>query len=165
MPLHILHEVFQIAMGWWNYHLHDFRAKGRHFGDLDTADGDPKVEDETKFVLADLVNQVGDKFIYDYDFGDSWSHEVIVEKEVFEIDAPLAVCTAGKRACPPEDVGSNSGYLRFLEIIEDPEHVERNEMLAWAGGNFDPDSFDVRIANLRLILLEQQIQRSKLAIL
>ncbi|CAN5148530.1 hypothetical protein BH10CYA1_BH10CYA1_62570 [soil metagenome] len=51
MPLCVVHEVFQIGMGWWNYHLYDFEGSGRHFGDLETADGDDRIEDSVNFTL------------------------------------------------------------------------------------------------------------------
>jgi hypothetical protein len=158
MPLHVLHEVFQIAMGWWDSHLHDFEASNRHFGDMQTAEDDIRIEDERKFTLADLATKVGDKFKYEYDFGDCWQHTIIVEKELFEpgsSDDPYANCVAGKRACPPKDVGGTDGYRRFLEIIEDPEHDERDEMLVWAGGTFEPDSFDIHGVILNLYQLSE----------
>ncbi len=157
LPLSVVHQILQICMGWWNYHLHDFSANGRHFGDIHTADGDEKVEDDTKHTLFDLLHEPGKCFLYDYDFGDSWHHSVEIEKIHVADKVPFAACTAGRRACPPEDVGGVDGYRRFLEIIEDPEHEEREERLNWAGGDFDPDSFDVRIVNLRLELLRQEL--------
>ena len=52
------------------------------------------------------------------------------------------ICIDGKRAGPPEDVGSIPGYEDFLEIIKNPKHKEYKEMLEWVGGEFDPEHFD-----------------------
>jgi hypothetical protein len=62
MPLALVHEVFQIAMGWWDYHLNEFRQSKRKFGDLTDADGDKTVEDSRKFLLTELLEKPGDKF-------------------------------------------------------------------------------------------------------
>ena len=58
-----------------------------------------------------------------------------------EIDYPI--CIKGKRACPPEDCGGRSGFDHFLEAITDNKHEEHEDMLAWVGGEFDPEYFDI----------------------
>ncbi|MCH1928474.1 plasmid pRiA4b ORF-3 family protein, partial [Shewanella sp. C31] len=52
------------------------------------------------------------------------------------------LCTAGERACPPEDVGGPEGYGTFLEALSDPKHPEHDEYQRWIGGSFDPERFD-----------------------
>ena len=43
---------------------------------------------------------------WDYDFGDGWEHDVVVEPiEPARSDVMYPVCLTGKRACPPEDCG------------------------------------------------------------
>jgi hypothetical protein len=42
----------------------------------------------------------------------------------------------------PEDVGGTGGYLALLEAIADPENEDRDGLLEWAGGAFDPEAFD-----------------------
>ncbi len=146
-------------MGWWGYHLYDFERNNRHFGDLETADGDERIEDAKKHTLKDLVKKAGDTFNYTYDFGDGWRHQVILEEIMHSEDAPplVACCIVGRRACPPEDVGGVGGYAQFLEVIEDPHNMERFEKLEWAGGDFDADSFDIRGVNLRLLELTEAL--------
>jgi len=41
MTLAQFHEVLQIVMGWENYHLHEFIAHGKHYGN-------PEVEEDPK---------------------------------------------------------------------------------------------------------------------
>jgi hypothetical protein len=60
------------------------------------------------------------------------------------------LCLTGKRACPPEGYGDIWGYVDFLEAIRAPKHPEHEEMLAWVGGEFDPDAFDLEEGNTEL---------------
>ncbi len=34
------------------------------------------------------------------------------------------------------------GYEDFIKIIKNPKHKEYEDMLEWAGGEFDPEHFD-----------------------
>ncbi len=54
---------------------------------------------------------------------------------------------AGERAAPPEDVGGTHGYEEFLGAIGNPTHPEHKNMLAWVGGVFDPEGFDLNAIN------------------
>ena len=61
-------------------------------------------------------------------------------------------CTAGRRACPPEDCGGIPGYQNMLQILADRTHEEYKETLTWVGGSYDPDHFNpsqVRFDNPR----------------
>ena len=112
---------------------------------------DMEVHDEAKVKLSKIIPGEKFKFFYLYDFGDSWEHEILVEKVLeadLEIDYPI--CIKAKRACPPEDCGGTWGYRDFLEAIQDPEHPEHEEMLAWVGGSFDPDDAELNEANAQL---------------
>jgi len=51
-------------------------------------------------------------------------------------------CIAGEGRCPPEDCGGVHGYAAFLAAIADPDHEEHEQMVTWAGGEFDPEMFD-----------------------
>lgn len=73
----------------------------------------------------------------------------VVEKILAPEESPadLPVCLAGARACPPEDCGGMPGYESFLEALRDPAHEEHDAMLAWVGGSFDPEAFDLKSVN------------------
>lgn len=145
-----LHDILQIVMDWENYHLHQFIVNGVYYGDPDPDWGSDMLN-ERRVRLDQIVSAQKDKFIYEYDFGDSWEHLVEVEKVMpVEPGVRYPVCVTGKRACPPEDVGGIWGYYAFLEAIQDPKHPEREDMLEWIGGSFDPDEFDVESVNRRL---------------
>lgn len=147
MPL--LHEIFQIVMGWTNSHLHSFSKGEKKYVIADEEYPDDYL-DELDFVLADLLENPGDSFIYQYDFGDSWTHKVVLEKTESADRAYLVSCLDGRRACPPEDVGGIRGFADFLEAIEDPEHPEHQSYCAWLGCRFDADSFSPMIVNSQL---------------
>jgi hypothetical protein len=141
-------------MGWANAHVHQFFGQGRRISDpafgLEQFEGDEPVLDENTSSLQDLAPHAGDTFVYEYDLGDGWAHDVLVE-EVREVDAgPLLWCIDGARACPPDDCGGIPGYEQMLEAIANREHPEHDQTLTWLGGDFDPDAFDARVVNREL---------------
>ena len=102
------HMVLQRAMGWTNSHLHQFVIRGQYFAPRDVFSefGGPKMGSETKTTLADVVSGPKSRMRYEYDMGDSWLHDIVVEKALSaEAGAQYPVCLAGARACPPEDCG------------------------------------------------------------
>ena len=111
-----------------------------------------EMEDEEKISISKIA-KTGRKvrFIYDYDFGDSWQHEILLER-ILEPEPNVAYprCIKGARACPPEDVGGIWGYAKFLEAISDPNHADHDEMVEWVGGEFDPEKFSVDEVNKEL---------------
>ena len=149
-PLFELHRTLQAAMGWTDSHLHQFFHRGAYYGAPDREFGMPMVS-ERRTRLDQLLAVPKDRLVYEYDFGDGWEHEVVLE-DVAEArpDVRYPRIIAGKRACPPEDVGGYGGYADFLEAIGDPAHEEHSGMLEWVGGAFDPEDFDVIAANDRL---------------
>jgi hypothetical protein len=147
-----LHEIIQRAMDWGNYHLHMFTIAGQVFGDPEDDEyGDFGTENEKRYRLNQLGLREKTKFSYEYDFGDSWEHTILLEKILpAEKGVHYPVCIKGKRACPPEDVGGVWGYDDFLKAIANPNHPERKEMLEWIGGDFDPEEFDLDEVNQSL---------------
>ena len=147
------HTVLQLGFGWTDSHLHAFRLghvsyEPRYEDNWD--DSSLPRHDESKFRLADLLHAKGDRLIYEYDFGDSWQHDVRVEKVLPVTHVLPAACTAGARAGPPEDCGSIPGYYNLLEALADPKHSEHHEILDWLGDPYDPDAFDVAATNSTL---------------
>jgi hypothetical protein len=139
-----LHFILQIAMGWTNSHLHEFIIGSQYYGDPQGDEWDNRgTQDEGEYRLEQVIPGKGIQFGYMYDFGDGWQHTIKVE-DIFERkDEPhYPTCLDGERACPPEDVGGIGGYGYFLEAIQDPQHPEHEDYLAWAGGDFDPEAFD-----------------------
>ena len=149
-PLDRLHDIVQVVMGWTNAHLHQFIVGETYFGPPDPYYDDLPMSDETKSRLSRIAKDEGTAFIYEYDFGDSWAHELLVEKIVPPEERKCPVCLAGERACPPEDVGGVWGYEGFLAAIRDPNNPEHEDYLDWIGGEFDPEAFDLTEINAAL---------------
>ncbi len=142
-----LHEHIQTAMGWTNSHLHQFNINSERYGDpelLDDGFEDDVFVDSTDLKIDQILPKSGKRFRfeYEYDFGDSWRHEVLFEgclKAAKGQRFPL--CVEGERACPPEDVGGIRGYARYLKVLRNSLQKDHQDMLDWRGP-FDPDSFD-----------------------
>ncbi len=120
-PLDILHDTLQIAFGWSDYHLHLFNAAGRKYGlpDPDLPEMDIEREEETR--LNDALMKPKSKMIYEYDFGDRWAHEIVLEKIiadeasgiddiVFEIAAG-SLATEGAIACLFSNPTRSDGFF------------------------------------------------------
>ncbi len=150
-----LHAVLQVAIGWTNSHLHQFKVgeacysdTRHHFAEFED---DQKIFEERKFTLRQIAPREQDAFGYEYDFGDSWEHEITVEK-ILPDTAPSshALCLDGARACPPEDCGGVGGYDNLLKILKNRKHPEHKSMKEWLGRPFDAAAFDVEKTNLWL---------------
>jgi len=87
------------------------------------------------------------KIIYEYDFGDGWEHEIVLEKIFNNRNIDNPICLSGKRNCPPEDSGGPYGYMDLLEVISDPTNEDYKEMKSWIGEDFDPEYFDKEVIN------------------
>jgi len=144
-----LHVAIQDAMGWLDCHLHEFRLAEPSSG-APIVVGIPDDEFESgretmsgwEVPAIQFLSEPGQKARYEYDFGDGWEHEVLLEAlSPAEDGAQYPRCLAGERACPPEDCGGPHGYAEFLQAIADPKHRSHKELLEWAGGEFEPDRF------------------------
>ena len=145
-----LHQALQLAMGWTDSHLHQFIIDGEFYSIPSREDFEP-VLDERRYPLGQIAPREKRKFVYEYDFGDSWEHEIVVEKILPpEPEVKYPVCVKGKGACPPEDVGGVWGYAEFLQAIRDPNHEEHDMYLEWMGDEFDPEAFDLDEVNQAL---------------
>jgi Plasmid pRiA4b ORF-3-like protein len=102
-----LHRILQIVMGWMDGHLHQFTIHGRDYGVPDREfDFGQRTLNEKSAKLLDVIHGEKDRFLYEYDFGDGWTHDILVEKTIpREAGKRYPLCLAGKRACPPEDCG------------------------------------------------------------
>lgn len=153
-----LHEVIQDVFGWQDYHLHEFKIHDVSYGNPANDEfGEFDIQDEAKIKLRKLNLTEGSRFTYEYDFGDSWEHTLVLEKILpLEKGMKLPQCIKGKRACPPEDVGGPWGYEGFLEALRDPQHEEHDSYLEWIGGEFNPEGFDLEGVNKSLHKREER---------
>jgi len=145
-----LHQVIQRVMPWTDSHLHQFIVGRTCYGrpDPEFADKGSETLNEKHYTIADIAPGAKKKFIYEYDFGDGWEHEIVVEK-VLPPDAGFkrVICLAGENACPPDDCGGIGGYYEMLKIIADPKHPDHGHMKEWLGGERDLARFDLDETN------------------
>jgi yecA family protein len=141
ITLERLHEVIQLCMGWSDSHLHQFLIDRICYclPDEDDLWHTSRPKNEAKYTLRDLEKKIQPRFQYIYDFGDDWIHQITVEKVLPATEKPPApVLLAGRRACPPEDIGGIHGYMHLLEVLGNPDHEEYEEM----ADRFNLDFFD-----------------------
>ncbi len=143
-----LHWILQKVMGWTDSHMHAFAVGARSYGEPD-----PELEmaDEGRVALNKVVKGEKARFRYEYDFGDGWEHQLLVEKVLpADPDVHYPRCVTGKRRCPPEDCGGIWGYASLVEALHDPQHPEHEDMKEWYEGSLDPEEFDLEAINRAL---------------
>lgn len=144
-----LHVAIQDAMDWKDSHLHLFTMnysvrEGKHYLGIPDDDGIDmyKTLPGWEYKVRDYL-VINERFLYEYDFGDSWEHIIEYEGEYpKQPQSKYPLCIGGERACPPEDVGGTPGYERFIEAVTTAGHPEQKELLEWVGGKYDPNKFD-----------------------
>lgn len=154
-----LHVAIQDAMGWLDYHLHEFNTiesdyrKIKRIGLPNPDMPDLELLPVWKEKIKDWFSLDKTKAInYTYDFGDSWEHRIELEKIINkEKNVNYPICIKGKRACPPEDCGGVWRYENILKILENKkngkpikeEYIgETKELVEWLGKDFEPEEFD-----------------------
>ncbi len=146
-----LAEIILEAMGWWNEHLHQFRVKKTYYA-TKHMEADEFGWSDTRwggdYSIAHLLKKERENVVFEYDYGDSWEHDVTLSKiEDFEEDeTPYVQLLGGKRACPPEDCGGVPGYYNLCETMKHPYSTYAKEAKEWLGFNFDPEEFDLETA-------------------
>lgn len=151
MLLPRVHDVLQLAMGWTDSHLHQFKVNEVRFGEPDI-EFEPGPIDYRQISLNQIAPGRGTTCTYEYDFGDSWKHLLVVEAElpVDSVEGHIPRCIEGSRACPPEDCGGTWGYADFLRAWREPAHPEHEANRQWSGHAFDPEAFDLERVNRNL---------------
>lgn len=147
-----LHRVIQAVMGWEDYHLWRFEVEGAEYAEPSEEDRGRGTRNARKARLGQLTGP-GDVLLYEYDFGDGWEHRIEVEEVLpAEPGREYPAYLGGKRAGPPEDSGGPLGYERLLEVLADASAPDHEDMLEWAGEDFDPETVDVEAIRFRLTL-------------
>jgi len=148
-----LHVAIQDAMGWLDSHLHAFRIRDPStraeaaigIPDPEPFEGAPDFLPGWRIPVTAYLAVVGQRARYDYDFGDGWEHDLVLEQiSSRQAKTKYPRCVAGARACPPEDCGGPGGYAQLLATIANPADPEHESMLEWLGGPFDAEVFDAR---------------------
>jgi len=99
------------------------------------------------------VEQLAERFVYEYDMGNFWQHDVRLEHAAQRAPVPFdphkhyPVCTAGAGDCPPEDCGGPWGYeelmaerysLLALLQLQDDQALIAQRLLDWYDGGPRP---------------------------
>jgi hypothetical protein len=147
-----LHRVIQLVFGWLDYHLFHFEIGSRRF---ERVHPEAVGEDAGAAHLRDFKLKRGKSFVYIYDMGDYWEHDLLVT-EIAPIppnDMPswIASLIGGARAAPPEDVGGPPGYEAALAALRRGANADK-ELVAWIGKDFNPELFDRRAVDHALVL-------------
>ncbi len=148
------HVAIQDAMGWLDYHLHAFRFRPKHKRKTIEIGIPVDVPDDIEIIpgwevpITDHFTDPGQAIEYEYDFGDSWFHEILFEGILLKTKGEkYPKCIAGERACPPEDCGGIGGYYWVVNVLQDPGHDEYEDCVGWLKGHaknyhpYDPDEF------------------------
>ena len=114
-------------------------------------DGYPETEPGWEIPAIDYLSAPGDHIVYEYDFGDSWTHDITLEAIEPRVKGQrYPQCIAGARACPPEDCGGVPGYASLLQALLDPEHPDYKTLSEWVPEGWGPELFrpaDVKFDN------------------
>ena len=158
-----LHHIIQIAMGWDNYHLYEFTMDNYRIGETSEefdVFGNEKLVDASTVTIDSIIIDTKEKFNYEYDFGDGWRHQIVVEKFLpRDSSTSYPICIDGKLNCPPEDCGGVVGFYQLLDTIEDKKHPGHKEVLEWLGGHYEAVHFDKDEVNDELKTLDKYIKK------
>jgi hypothetical protein len=145
-----LHVAIQDSMGWLDHHLHVFKfRKGKKWIEI----GLPDEEDQHPILpgwevgIMEFFTLPGVSALYEYDFGDGWMHEVLLEGISIPTEG-VPRCIEGQGACPPEDCGGIGGHADLIKTLQGPHDEEYRSMKSWLRGHaknywpFDPEKFE-----------------------
>lgn len=132
-----LHQTIQYAMGWKNYHPHEFNFPSQRLSVTNNDDeceylgSDMEIRSSEKMKLGEILEQPG-LMEYVYNFGDYWVHQLTLEeiRDDYPVGYPQILAGAGD--CPPEDVGGPGGYAEFLKTLSNPKHKDHDFTKSWA---------------------------------
>jgi hypothetical protein len=158
ITLTVLHDIIQVVMGWFDYHLWEFTIGKQRYGlPMDDGWGNEPCIAAGKVRLRDVLRPRKTNIDYIYDFGDSWEHRLIVtDVRAGQPGVSYPRYVGGERNAPPEDCGGIPGFYELLEAISDHTHPGHAHLKEWAG-DYDPATIDElpikyalsRIANRR----------------
>jgi hypothetical protein len=158
VTLKVLHDIIQIVMGWFGYHLWEFTIDKQRYGlPMDEDWGTEPGREATKVRLRDVLKPRKTRIDYIYDFGDSWEHRLTVSNvRSAETGVAYPRYISGECNAPPEDCGGIPGFYATLDALADPKHPNHAEV-AECFEDYDPKEIDKlaikyalsRIANRR----------------
>ncbi|WP_420806694.1 plasmid pRiA4b ORF-3 family protein [Photorhabdus heterorhabditis] len=90
------HYIIQIAQGWQDDHLHQFRIYGKNYG-IPYSGGIGFSDNPYQITLDDFEFDTGDRFTYEYNFFENWLHDIRIETILENSTLTSPFCLAGNR--------------------------------------------------------------------
>ena len=105
--------------------------------------------DARKVLLSQFGFRINERFLYEYDFGDLWQHQIrfegiqpIREKKIYP------VCVGGACASPPEDCGGPEAYMEKMDHHRWNPPLDELQLIADAVGRVIDSHGHERIRDL-----------------
>ncbi len=137
--LKYVHNLMQSVFSWKDYHLYDFSIINpddhKIMSRLVPNEEDLKYDENAILINEHTLDEFFPKYkdmIYTYDMGDHWEHEIQLIRVIEEHHEESPYLLEAKGQAPPEDVGGIPGFLRFLQIMQNPNDPEYDEIKTWA---------------------------------
>lgn len=147
-----LHRAIQDACGWEDSHLfHFIEADGRTVIAGVPDMGEEESEPDARRVKIRKYFRTHARCLYEYDFGDSWMHDVRVIECVTLEGRFTRRLLGGARAFPKEDCGGVPGYDRCVAMLAtgvDPRGEDPADLLEWIE-DWRPETFE--LSNVRRV--------------
>ena len=159
ITLELLAFVLIDAMGWNHEHLYHFVGKdhviyqnAREIKECTSGFlgfmSRVEYRDSEKYTLEMVLQPKGERMKFEYDFGDSWEHDLWVKgvRDYAAGEEPVIKLLKAHGACPPEDCGGVWGYAELLELNKKKrKSAEDKERLEWYDipKDFDPEDCDL----------------------
>ena len=145
ITLELLAYVILDAMGWQHEHLYQFIGKHDVYyinshemkEQADSFMGfmsRVQYKNSEKTTLEMVLQPKGDRMKFEYDYGDSWVHDLWVKdaRDYAPGEEPVIKLLKAAGECPPEDCGGVLGYADLLETNKKKRKTaEDKERLEW----------------------------------
>lgn len=149
LTLSDVHDMVQTVMGWSDYHLHQFKKGKSYYMPTEQVEEQMAYSysaciDYSDITIGELLTRRRSKVCYEYDFGDGWEHDIVLEEQrPYRANEEQRIYLLdGANACPPEDCGGSWGYMQLKEAMKHKGSKAYKEMVDWLGKPFDPTAFD-----------------------
>ena len=160
ITLELLAYVLLDAMGWEHEHLYQFIGKNdvRYINSHEMKEQERnsflsffsrvQYQNSEKTSLEMVLQPKGERMKFEYDYGDSWTHDVWVKgvRDYALGEEPVIKLLKAHGECPPEDCGGVWGYAELLELNKKKRKTaEEKERLEWYDipKGFDPEDCDL----------------------
>ena len=168
VELDFLGHLLVDMMGWEDVHLFQFVHNKMYYTDEESDDMSlgGNVRSFSEYTLSDLLKAEGDKMMFEYDFGDSWRHDVVLKgiRSYKKRERPHIEFVDGKGECPPEDCGGVYGYEELLAMWRKKrKNKDEKEKLEWYGmddHDFNLDEFDHELGHEIAICWDEELGES-----